>query len=517
MIPGKRYTPELVLSIAWRRKWLIVLPTVMVALLACGVTYFLPDRFRSEATILVVPPRVSETYVRQTLTTKIEDRLRSINQQVRSRTKLERIIEQFNLYADRRQRDIMQDIVDDMSNDIDVDIVQGDVFRIAFTADSPRTAQLVTQQLTTFFIDESLKDRTDLVVQQGEFLQTQVQDVALKLRATEQKLEESKRKHDGELPTQSDSNLQAWNSANMQLQTVGRDLSDARELQVTMQRQIAQLTAQAEAAANAPPPPVQEAPQNKASQLAAARTQLQGLLAKYKPGYPDVVRLEAKIATLEREAAEEAATAPPPGPRAVAANPVVARNLKALDDARTDLERIERRIENLLSDQRRLQGQIAEYQRRIDAAPARDSELIELTRDYTTLKASYDSLSMKKIDSELSANLERGQIGEQFRTLDPARLPERPDSPNRERYYMLSIVLAIAVGLGVAAGAEYFDRSLRSEDDVRLALALPVLATIPEIGTPKTMSLRQKFRLGSAATVMLAVVASAAWLVLRSR
>ena len=129
VIPGKRYTPELVLSIAWRRKWLIVIPTVLVAVLGCAITYFLPDLYRSEAAILVVPPRVSENYVRSNVTTKIEDRLRSINQQVRSRTKLERIIEDLNLYPERRKTDIMQDIVDDMSKAIDVDIVQGDVFK----------------------------------------------------------------------------------------------------------------------------------------------------------------------------------------------------------------------------------------------------------------------------------------------------------------------------------------------------------------------------------------------------
>ena len=84
---------------------------------------------------------MSEDYVRSSVTTTIEDRLRSINQQVRSRTRLERIIEDFNLYSERRKKDIMQDIVDDMSSAIEVEIIQGNVFRVAFTSDNPRTAQ----------------------------------------------------------------------------------------------------------------------------------------------------------------------------------------------------------------------------------------------------------------------------------------------------------------------------------------------------------------------------------------
>ena len=96
MIPGKAYSPELVLGLAWRRKWLILIPTVVIAAVACVITYTLKDEYRSETTVLVVPQQVPENYVRSTVTMKIEDRLRSINQQVRSRTRLERIIEEFH-------------------------------------------------------------------------------------------------------------------------------------------------------------------------------------------------------------------------------------------------------------------------------------------------------------------------------------------------------------------------------------------------------------------------------------
>src|SRR5688572_6009699 len=97
----------------WQRKWWIVVPTVLAAVVT-GVTadHFQPVRYRAQTVILVVPQRVSENYVRASVATKIEDWLRTINQQVRSRTRLERIIEDFNLYPERRKKDSMQDIVD---------------------------------------------------------------------------------------------------------------------------------------------------------------------------------------------------------------------------------------------------------------------------------------------------------------------------------------------------------------------------------------------------------------------
>ena len=49
-------------------------------------------------------------------------------------------------------------------------------------------------------------------------------------------------------------------------------------------------------------------------------------------------------------------------------------------------------------------------------------------RDYTTLQAQYTGLLGKSQDAKVAANLERRQIGEQFKLLDPARLPQRPKS-----------------------------------------------------------------------------------------
>jgi uncharacterized protein involved in exopolysaccharide biosynthesis len=75
--------------------------------------------------------------------------------------------------------------------------------------------------------------------------------------------------------------------------------------------------------------------------------------------------------------------------------------------------------------------------------------------------------------------MQRRQIGEQFRIVDAARLPQRPTSPNRLQIIALGCFGGFALGLGLALLLEYRDKSLRSEEDVVFALALPVLALVP--------------------------------------
>ena len=129
-----------------------------------------------------------------------------------------------------------------------------------------------------------------------------------------------------------------------------------------------------------------------------------------------------------------------------------------------------------------MRDMLGSYQARIAAVPSRETELVELTRDYETLRQSYTNLLAKSENARMSANLERRQIGEQFRVLEPARLPERPISPNRLQINAMGALAGLAAGLGLLLFLEYRDRSMRTEADVRAALGLPVLAVIRTLG-----------------------------------
>ena len=90
MLPGKKYGPEDFLWMAWKRKWLILLPAVIAGLGTAAWSYTLPNRYSSSTTILVIPQRVPENFVRSTVTASVSERLQTIGQQILSRTRLER-------------------------------------------------------------------------------------------------------------------------------------------------------------------------------------------------------------------------------------------------------------------------------------------------------------------------------------------------------------------------------------------------------------------------------------------
>jgi capsular polysaccharide biosynthesis protein len=150
-------------------------------------------------------------------------------------------------------------------------------------------------------------------------------------------------------------------------------------------------------------------------------------------------------------------------------------------DMRIELENIDRQMAEKQEQEAKLRVVIDQYQQQLAAVPTRESELLELTRDHATLLELYTSLLAKKENARMAMNMERRQIGEQFRIVDPARVPERPFSPNRQQLYAVGVLGGFAVGLGLVVLLTYRDHSLRSEADVVSVLSLPVIAMVPSM------------------------------------
>jgi polysaccharide chain length determinant protein (PEP-CTERM system associated) len=514
LIPGKQYSFDTVVDIARRRKWLVLLPAIVIGAAGAAIVQRLPNAYRAEASVLVVPQQVPQNYVRATVTTRIEDRLQTISQQIMSRTRLEQIVTDFNLYPqERADQELMEDIVERMrTKDIGIDIVKGNAFRVSYTAADPRTAQRVTERLASLFIDESLRDREVLAEGTSQFLATQLDEMRRQLVLNEQKLQDYQALHTGEMPSQMTANLQGMHNAEMALQTLSESLNRDRERRLLLERSVADIVEAPEAPA--PPNPGTSAAPVKtvADELRDAEQALLALELKLKPEHPDVRRQRRSVEELKTRVAAQQLEGELVKPRAPAALDYARR--KRLTDAKAELDNLDRQLAVKTAEESRLRGQLAMYQSRIDAAPAREAELASITRDYETLQQSYRVLLQKKEESQLSANLERRQIGEQFKILDPARLPEKPFSPDRPALYLLTLIAALGVGAALAATAEYFDRSLRTEADVRAALNLMVLATVPDMGATAGRGRRQ-LALGMGAVTVLTVCAAVAWRLLR--
>jgi len=529
MLPGKTYTPDEYARMAWRRRWFIVIPAVVIASGTFVVSVFLPNRYRAATAISIIPQRVPEKFVRTTVTADLNERLNLIQQQILSRTRLERIVQEFNLYERERKELVMEDVIERMRKDIGVNIARPrsrrddpNSFSVSYEAGDPRTAMRVTERLASLFVQENLSDRENLADQTNSFLQAQLAESKGRLLAQERKLQEFRTRNNGKLPEQVQSNLQLLQGAQSRLQTLTEANNRDRDRLATLEKALAEMPPISPTTAPAPSGSRRgEQALTAAQQLDVARAELHALELRLKPEHPDIGRARRVIAELEAKAETEALQQPlSAGSAGPAPNPSADRAAATrAEQMRNEIVAIQARIESERREAARLQDSIGDLTGRVQAGPSLQSEATELMRDYGTLQDGYTALLRKSEESKIAVDLERRQIGEQFRVIDGARLPERPISPNRLRINMFGILGGLALGLGLVAFLEYRDTSFKSDDDVMTTLALPVLAVIPLMTNAgeRRQARRRRLLLAASASVTCMLLAAAVMAVWRMR
>ena len=308
----------------------------------------------------------------------------------------------------------------------------------------------------------------------------------------------------GELPEQLDSNLRILDSLKTQLTQKEDSLRSARVSLAALESEMS--IRQGAIAAMLPPPgPAATGRENEDQMsLDQLKDKLAGLRASYTDQHPDVVRLKTRIDRLEKEQA----SAPRVPDNAVEGGGTTGRPASAQLNAETTRQKavILGSIRALEAEIARGNQEIRDHQRRIEATPRREQELLTIKRDYDNIKASYSSLLNRKLEADIGLNMEKKQKGEQFQVIDVARLPQKPVSPDLPRLFMITIVAGLGLGAGFIFLLETMDSSVRRLDKLEEEIGLPVLAMVPRIFTSQD---RKRHRMVMAATTVSIVVALA--------
>ncbi len=477
------------IEICLRRKWYIILPLVFSILISFGVYKYLPKVYKATTLILVQPQSVPEKYVQPTITDTVINRLNTIGQEIMSRTRLEKVIEEFNLYAELRKKVPLEEVVEMMRNAIEVKVQEEkkertrNSFTISFVGGEPKTVMMVTNKLASLFIEENLKVRELQAGGTSEFISKELLAMEDRLKRKDLEVRVFKERNMGQLPQQLDANLRILEQSQQQLRTVSEKIRAAEDRTIIFQGQLEQLKKLEPRGDSLPN--IREDP---VAQWNALKRELANMQTRLKETHPDVIDLKKKIAALESQAEGKSKSSQEE-------EKITAKNLPPprLD---SETERFYRQLteqynsalleaKRLKEEEKNLKDQMALYQRRIEDTPKREQELMFLTRDYELLKTNYQSLLDKNLQAQMAENLERKQKGEQFKILDPAVLPEKPVKPDRNKILLIGALLGIVLGIGLTWFRESLDQSFRTVSDLEEYLGIPVLATIPNLREEK--------------------------------
>jgi polysaccharide chain length determinant protein (PEP-CTERM system associated) len=479
------------MEILRRRIWYIVVPFVVVMLGISIYAIFAPREYKASTLVLVTPQRVPESYVQATVTATIEERLQSIAQEVMSRTRLESIMKEMHLYEKERKTLTPDEVVELMQKNIKLELPtkreERGYFTISFIGDNPQVVTTVANRIASLFIEENLKVREDQAVGTTDFLSTELSRVKEILDAQESKITAYKMQHMGELPQQSDANIKIMEQLQNQSQRLQESLGAAQDRKLYIQKLIADM----ESPAGVTVPPsynrkaggfianeklsLNQADESESyeAQRDALTKQLNGLKTRYTDSHPDVIATKKQLNDLEKN--KETYRDMHKDKHELSKDPQYRelKNQKGL----IDLE-----IKRLNVEYADVSAQINKYRSRIERSPYREQDMASLFRDYNNTKESYERLLKKSQDAQQAENLERHQKGEQFKVIDPARVPEKPFSPDIPKLFLIGLIAGIGAGFASAFLKEQSDQTFYDASELEATLGLKVLANIPAMG-----------------------------------
>lgn len=469
MEQSKTITFKDFISIVKRRRSALIIPTLAVFILSVIVILFWEPVYRSTSTILIEEQEIPREYVMATVTSYAEQRLQSINQRIMSSSRLLEIINRFNLYADKRNRFTTEEIVENMrKKDIKFSTITADIvdprsglvkpatiaFSLSYEGRNPLIVQQVSNVLASLYLEENIRVVDFQTRSTTKFLEDEMKNVQTKLVELEKKIAVYKEKNPRSLPELLQYNLQTLDWTDRNYEQFNDQLRTLKEKESYLQSQLASMLPQAEL-------------------LKELRAKLISLKSKYSDEYPDVKKTKVEITELEKKSNSE------DGQTDVSKrqdNPAYVALDAQLASTRSEISSVKRQLEDAKKKR-------TDYSRRLEASPRVEEGYKNLLVERNNTQLKYDDLMKKFMEAKVARGLEKGQMGERFTLIDPARLPEKPVKPNRPMILLIGLFLGIGAGVGTASLQETSDKSVRSPENLAKNFPFPVLAEIPEIIT----------------------------------
>ena len=512
-----------------------------------------PPTYRSSATILIKEQDIPPELVTSTVTSFASQRIQTISQLVMARSNLMEIIDKYGLYEDERKRLTTEEILEEMRENIGLNMIDAEVvdprsgrptaatiaFGLSFSGEDPRQVQKVTNELTSLYLNENLKDRTAKASETYAFLSEESSRLNKRILTLEEKLATFKEENANSLPELRELNLTMMDRTDREMSDIDTQVRALEERKIYLQAQLAQVK-----------PYGSDINVDPSTRLQALRTEYYRLIARYSESHPDVVRARREMEGLEAETGQVSSANEQLKEIEVLSGDLAVLK-KKYSSEHPDIIKLEKQIESLKSipvssaprlaraardnpdnpayislqsqvnaanaeisslknKKIQLRDKITNYEDRLTKSPQVEREYRELTRDLETDTLKYRELKAKQMSAQISQQLETERKGERFELIEPAILPEEPFSPNRPAIIFLSLVLALGAGIGYAAISESMDDAIRGSKSLIAAVGAGPLAEIPYLqNAAEITGQKRKFAAGTLAMVSALVLALA--------
>lgn len=460
----------------WQYRRLGVLVAWIVAAAVAVAVMMLPNRFEASARVFVD----TQTILRPLMAglavqPNIEQQITMLSRTLVSRPNVERLIRMADLdlavKTDAERAALIEATIESISIR---STGRDNLYTLSYRGDSPEKALRVVQALLTIFVESSLGDTKTDSESARRFIEEQIKNYETKLTEAESRLKNF-RLRNIELQGQGGLDM-AGRMAELSnaLSQARLQLSEAESASATARRQLEQARAELRNPASTGTTAI--AVPELDSRIDAVKRNLDSLLQRFTEQHPDVVNARRLLKELDDQKRKEIAELQ----RQAQANPN--QSLMTTNPALVEISRVAAAAEvqaaGLRARVSEFESRMARAQEQLKLAPQMEAEQSQLNRDYEIHRKNYDDLVQRRESITMSSQLGSSASLADFRVIDPPRADPKPVAPNRLLLMPLSLLAALAGGLGIAFVMTQVRPVFFDAATLRGAAELPVLGVV---------------------------------------
>ena len=458
----------------------MVVVTVVMAAAALFLVLRKP-RFQSE-TVILYREGIRASY----LGADAGESLRTLGVKLRemlyARPRLEKIIDEFNLYPDTKQKKGYVAAVDEFRLEINFRARSNDVFSISYTGRTPDESQVVTARLAEALVEENTRVRIEQAKIQTEFLSAEKTRTEEELKAKEKEVAKFLAAHP-EFALDLQAGQGGQQGASIRAAAAARAGGDpalnALERQAARSRSVLANPGTPLPSIPGGPPPdpaLAAAKQQAESSLTAARRDLADKQGRFTEQHPDVLAATRRLKEAEdavRRADEAIALGVPgskPDEPGEAASPTSNR-----DKLQGQLSKIEAEI---ALRRKTKAGTPADASETVNRVVALETEWARISRDAAEARERMAELEAKHFRAQIEASSELGGYAGQMLIIDPAFKPTQPMPPGKTLVVLGAAGAAVFLAFVLALLRALLDDHIYEVSDA--PRMVEVLAVVPK-------------------------------------
>ncbi len=436
----------------WRRRWLVVAIAWLTAILGWIAVAMIPDRYQSQAAILISEPLVDPLISEVASRPDISQRVQVLRLSLLTFPNVEEIVYRAGLDSeiiaitplDRQAQ--LERMVKEIQNNISIVNPRTNYFEFRYAHQNPQIAKDVVDAAVNLLIEQDLGESLRQTEATEDRLRTKIAEYDGLLAKQEQEVVQYRRIHATELAaTIGDKQQSARKEA--QLENIIDNISQTSLRVETLRVRLAST------------PKL-----STGGELEGLKIRLAQLRSQYNDNYPDIQNLLQQIERLESD-------------EALPDNRDYIRIQSELRSARDTLAALrirEERIRAEIESDFVTVGQSPE----IAAGLLQLQRRVEETRNYLSTLVTYrDSLAQRRTISD-------GSRGLDYSVLERPRKALVPNDPPRQLLILAVSILAFGAGGALALAMTFLDKTYTQSADLEAAFDLPIMGAIGTIKTP---------------------------------